>query len=352
MRSVPQLHSLSVEALNPDLPFLEAHCWEIVLPSNLSSFRFDLTMTSLVNPDHVELLEAFKSQFWLSRGWFVQCHLRDRGRFFRLSTIQSPIITILYWPDDEVLLGTTTTAVYSNVTHIELWWNLSKSIHAICPNVRSIQLYDPNNDRDEPIYPDVYDILQLSSLEHLIINNNLPITQIRFASALIKSSNNVHILTCPTRWLRVMLDDKRYEWICLLVTIRIRKLIIIDDETVLSDTDLIALCRTFINLQEIAMKMVSVQDLVFLLNTLGQLTMANIELPNNALETVTDITEWIQENTVLLNFVVRKQVTTLNTCKLILWIGSRHTSNSATATNYLRDARSWVNRELMLNRNV
>ncbi len=84
MRSVPQLHSLSVKALNPDLAFLDAYRWEIVLPSNLSSFRFDLTMTLPVNPDHVELLEPFKSQFWLSRGWFVQCHLRDRGRFFRL----------------------------------------------------------------------------------------------------------------------------------------------------------------------------------------------------------------------------------------------------------------------------
>lgn len=345
MRTVPQLHSLSVEALNPDLAFLEAHRWETTLPSNLSSFRFDLTMTLPANPNHVELLEPFKSQFWLSRGWIVQCHLRDQGRFFRLSTIKSPIITLLYWPDDEVLLGTTTKAVYSNVTHLELWWNLSKPTHAICPNVRSIQLYDGDNDRDESFHPDVYDNLQHSSLEHIIINNNLPITQTRFASVLIKSSNNVDMLTCPTRWLRLMLEDKRYEWICLLVTIRIRKLIIINDDSVLSDIDLIAFCRTFINLQEITTNMVSVQDLFFLLNTLEQLTMTNIELPNNTLEIVTDITKWIQENTILLDFVVRKQVTTLNTCKLILWIGSRH------ATNYLRDA-SWVNRELMLNRNL
>jgi len=330
---VPQLHLLSLEALNPDLAFLDAHRWETALPPNLSSFRFDLTMTLPENPDHLQLLEPFKSQFWLSRGWFVQCRLRDRGRFFRLSTIQSPIITFFYWPDDEVLLDSTTTTIYPNVTHIDLWWNLSKSTQSICPNVRSIQLYGAGNDKDEPFHPNVCNILQCPSLEHIIINNNLPITQIRFASVLLKSSDHIQMLTCSTRWLHLILESKQYEWICLLITIHIRKLIIADDDMVLSGTDLIAFCRTFINLQEITMKMESTQDLLFLLNTLKQLSMATIKLPRIVLENVTDITKWIQENTILVDFIVHKQVTTLDTCKLILWIGLHRTSNSSETRN-------------------
>ncbi len=333
---MPQLHSLSLEAINPDLAFLEAHRWETIVPPNLISFRFDLTMTLSPNPDHLELLEPFKTQFWLSRGWFVQCHLRDQGRYFRLSTTQSPIITILYWPDDEVLVGSTTTAVYSNVTHVELWWNLSKSTQAICPNVRSIQLYGGGgSDQNEPFHPNVCDILQCPSFEHIIINDNLPITQTRFASVLVKSSDNVHMLTCSAHWLHLILEYKQYEWICLLITIRIRKLIIVDGELVLSHTELIAFCRTFINLQEITMKMESAQDLFFLLNILKQLTMATITLPRIALENVTDIVKWIQENTTLVDFIAFTQEITLETCKLNLWIGSRCTSNSLEIRNHL-----------------
>ncbi|CAF4682647.1 unnamed protein product, partial [Rotaria sp. Silwood2] len=327
LRSLTELHSLSLEALNPELEFLQAYRWETVLPSKLFSFRFDITMTLPTNPDHLELLEPFKSQYWISRGWFVQCRLRDRGRFFRLSTIQSPIITILYWPDDEILLDSTITAVYSNVTHIELWWNLSKSTQAICPNVRSIQLYGAGNNKDEPVHPNILAILQNPSLEHIIINNNLPITHIRFASILGKSSDNIQTLTCSANWLLLMLEDKQFEWICLLTTMRIRKLIVNADDYIVSNTNLIAFCRTFINLQEITMKMKSKEDFIFLLNTLENLTMANIELPSIALDNITNNMKFIEENTILVDFVIRKQVISLDTCRLILWIGSRRTSN-------------------------
>ncbi|CAF1009097.1 unnamed protein product [Rotaria sp. Silwood1] len=327
LRSLTELHSLSLEALNPELEFLQARRWETVLPLKLSVFRFDLTMTLPSNPDHLELFEPFKSQYWVSRGWFVQCRLRDRGRFFRLSTIQSPIITILYWPDDEVLLDSSTTTVYSNVTHIELWWNLSKSTQAICPNVRSIQLYGAGNSKDEPVHRNIFDILQNPSLEHIIINDNLPITHTRFASIFDISSDNIQTLTCSARWLLSMLEHKQYEWICLLTTIRIRKLIINSDDIIVSETNLIAFCRTFINLHEITMKMKSKEDLFFLLNILENLTMANIELPSIAFDNITDNRKLIEENTILVDFVVRKQIISLDTCRLILWIGSRRISN-------------------------
>ncbi|CAF2745227.1 unnamed protein product [Rotaria sp. Silwood2] len=329
LRNLTELESLSLEALNPDIGFLEAHRWETVLPAKLSSFRFDLTMTLPTNPDHLQLLEPFKSQYWVSRCWFVQCRLRDRGRFFRLSTIKSPIVTILNWPDDEVLLDSPSTTVYSNVTHIELWWNLSKSAQAICPNVRSIQFYGAVNDQNEAVHPNIVDILQNSSLEHIIINDNLPINHIRFATILYKSSNNIEMLTCSTRWLLFMLEYKQYEWICLLTIMRIRKLVVNSDEHVLSFTNLIAFCRTFINLQEITMKMETTEDMCFLLNTLENLTMANIELPNIVLSNITNNMRLIKDNTILVDFVIRKQVTSLDTCKLILWIGPRHNSDLA-----------------------
>ncbi|CAF1480853.1 unnamed protein product [Rotaria sp. Silwood1] len=329
LRNLTELQSLSLEALNPDIGFLEAHRWETVLPTKLSSFRFDLTMALPTNPDHLQLLEPFKSQYWVSRCWFVQCRLRDRGRFFRLSTIKSPIVTILNWPDDEVLLDSPSTTVYSNVTHIELWWNLSKSAQAICPNVRSIQFYGAVNDQNEAVHPNIVDILQNSSLKHIIINDNLPINHIRFATILCKSSNNIQMLTCSANWLLFMLEYKQYEWICLLTTMRIRKLVVNSDEHVLSNTNLIAFCRTFINLQEITMKMETTEDMFFLLNTLENLTMANIELPNIVLGNITDNMRLIKDNTILVDFVIRKQVTSLDTCKLILWIGPRHNSDLA-----------------------
>lgn len=55
--------------------------------------------------------------------------------------------------------------------------------------------------------------------------------------------------------------------------------------------------------------------------------MANITLLNRNLQTNIDISKWIEENTILQHFLVQKQITTLNTCKLLLWIASRCTSN-------------------------
>lgn len=307
-----------MEAFNPDMPFLEAHRWEMVLPLNLSSFRFDLTTPLPINSSHTELLQSFQSKFWICRGWFVQCRSRDGGRFYRLSTVQSPIITTLYCPDDELLLGTPTTTIYHHVTHIQLWWNLSKSTYSICPNVRSIQFYGTGSNNDEPIDPNVCTILQCPSLEHLIINSDLPINSSRFGSALIQSSINVHQLTCSTSWLRNMLQDQQ---VCLLVTIRIRKLILTKDETDLSHEDLIAFCRTFINLHELTMVLPSAEDFFFLLDNLGQLTMVNIQLTHDALASITDLTKWIEDNTILRNFVVQKQVNALNMCNIIVWTG-------------------------------
>ncbi len=83
------------------------------------------------------------------------------------------------------------------------------------------------------------------------------------------------------------------------------------------------------------MDMVSAQDLFFLLNTVEQLTMASITLPKTDVNNVTNITQWIQQNTILLDFVVHKQETDLYTCKLIFWIGSRRTSKSLRTTNDL-----------------
>ena len=323
--------------MNPDPPFLESYSWENALPSNLSSFRFDLTMTLPLKPNPLELLPTFQNQYWISRGWFVQCYLRDHGRYFRLSTIQTPIIHILYWPDDELLLGNPIIAIYRNVTHLELWWNLSKWTIAICPNVRSIQLYGATNEGDKPFHSSVCDLLRCPSLKHLIINNNLPITQRRFGSVLLQSSDNVGTLTCSTTWLRPMLEEKDNEWICLLITIRIKKLILIDDETVLSYQNLIAFSRTFFNLQELTMSLLSQEHFFFLLNTLKQLTMVNIQLTNDILTNITDMTKWIEDNTILRDFIVRKEMLTVNKYQIILWIGSHRTSDWITIANYFRE---------------
>ncbi|CAF4548221.1 unnamed protein product, partial [Rotaria magnacalcarata] len=57
------------------------------------------------------------------------------------------------------------------------------------------------------------------------------------------------------------------------------------------------------------------------------LTMANITLPSTVFDDMTDYRKMIEENTILDNFVVRKQTTSTDICKLLLWIGSRHNLN-------------------------
>ena len=308
--------------------FFDAHQWEANLPVNLSSFHFDLAITSLVGPDHLSLLKPFKSDYWTSRGWFVQCHTRDRGRFFRLSTSQSPIVNLLYWPDDEILLDSKSIIRYSRVTHVELWWNLSKSTQSICPHVRSIQFYGVDNGEIETIiHPNVRDLLNVSSFEHIIIDNDLPISPTRLAQLLAKSSDRVHILTCSTHWLHSLFETRDNECICLLLTMRIRKLVLNNTDLVLSYADLIAFARTFINLQEISMKLLSIEELVFVLNVLRQLTMASIELPNTELTNITDLTQWIIENTVFRDFTIEKRAGELDSSKILLWIGSHNRTN-------------------------
>ncbi|CAF1116859.1 unnamed protein product [Adineta ricciae] len=327
LRHVPQLHTLIIEALNPDLLFFDAHQWEANLSANLSSFRFDLTTTSPVGLDHLSLLKLFKSDYWTSRGWFVQCHTRDRGRFFRLSTSQSPIINLLYWPDDEILVDSTSIIRYPHVTYVELWWNLSKSTQSICPHVRSIQFYGANIGEIETIHPNVLDLLNASSFEHIIIDNDVPISPTRLAHLLAKSSDRVSILTCSTHWLHSLFETRDNECICLLLTMRIRKLILNNSDLVLSYADLISFARTFINLQEISMKLVSVEEMAFLLNVLRQLTMASIELPDTELRNITNLTQWIIENTVFRNFTIEKRAGGLDSSKILLWIGSHNRSN-------------------------
>ncbi|CAF4449537.1 unnamed protein product, partial [Adineta steineri] len=111
----------------------------------------------------------------------------------------------------------------------------------------------------------------------------------------------------------------------------------------------IAFSRTFINLEEITIKLDSSEDMFFLLNILRQLTMANIELPNITINNVTDITKWIKENTILLNFIVQTQTTALDTCKIILWIGSRETTNSLTSNDNLYLKHSIINKYISEN---
>ena len=298
------------------------------MPLNLCSFHFDITRTDPFDLNPQELLNSFKNQYWLSRHWLVNCHLRDQGRYFRLFTVQSPLISILYWPDDEIPLESSTNSIrYPHVNHMKLWWNLSKSTNSICPKIDSIELYGAGAGASpqESIDSNVYQILQTSSLEHLIIDDDIPITPKRFGSIFVKSSSNIHILTCSANWLRQLFDDKQNEWICLLLTKRIRKLIISNDnyQPNLISNDLISFCRIFINLHEITIHLETIEHLCFLLNILTQLTMARITLPNSIIETI-DFNQWIQQNTILENFLLQQD---LNTCILILWIEPNSTTN-------------------------
>ena len=51
--------------------------------------------------------------------------------------------------------------------------------------------------------------------------------------------------------------------------------------------------------------------------------MARITLPNSIIETI-DFNQWIQQNTILENFLLQQD---LNTCILILWIEPNSTTN-------------------------
>lgn len=335
LSNLPELHFLSVEAVNPALEFLEAQQWENILPPKLSIFRFDFHMTLIEHPGHETLLKEFKSHFWISRGWFVQCNLRNNGQYFRLFTTDSPIITNFYWPDDEILFDSTDTLVYPYVTHTELWWNLSKTTYSICPNIRSIRFYGNDNHNDESIHPNVLKMLRSPSFEHIIIIGEIQINHERFASILINSSINVQKLTCTSYWLITMLEEKQFEWIRLLTTMSIRKLVVVDDGHTISNQHLISFCQTFINLTEVTMSMASKEDLFFLLNTLENLTMANIKLLPAILDDITDYRKMIKENTVLDNFAIYKHLTAFNNCSLLLWIGSRCTSHLMRTKNRL-----------------
>ena len=334
LTSVPQLHSLAVQTFDPDFAFVEAHRWEAALPSHLLSFRFDLTITCPENLPHLELFLPFKSSFWLSRRWIVRCHLRDRGHYFRLFTVPSPISRILYWPDDEIRLDSDSAAAaaaaitidYPKVTQLELWWNLSKPIQCLCSHVQSVQLYGANDDSDEPIHPDVDQILRSASLKHLIINENLPVSPMRFASALVRSSTRVNRLTCSWNWLHPIVDRKENEWICFLITMRIRQLTVMNNEIFHFNGALIAFCRTFVNVERLTMRLESLDDFLFIVNTLKQLVSLEIDLPCAILTMSTEINEWLREKSSLDNFVVHKQPITLETYKILLWIGSRRAS--------------------------
>src|SRR5690606_3271609 len=115
---------------------------------------------------------------------------------------------------------------------------------------------------------------------------------------LLESSNNVYILTCSAQWLVIILEKEKYEWICQLLSMRIRKLILDDNEIVLSDRNLMKFCQTFINLKELTMEIETPHDLFFLLNNLKNLTKANIELLTVLNDNI-QINKWIQDNTIL-----------------------------------------------------
>ncbi|CAF2640874.1 unnamed protein product [Rotaria sp. Silwood2] len=63
--------------------------------------------------------------------------------------------------------------------------------------------------------------------------------------------------------------------------------------------------------------------------------MANIELSSIALDNITNNMTLIEQNTILVDFVIHKQVISLDTCRLILWIGSRQASNLQRTKNDL-----------------
>ena len=306
------LRSLAIEGKTLQVDFLDARRWEETLPKTLRSFRFDLMI--IQEDDHPEarlLLEAFKRPFWISRRWFVRCHLRDQGRYTRLSTVHSPTIRTLFWPDDELLLDPTTTIVYPRVTDLHLWWNVARSAQVECPRLQSVHLYGATENPEEPIHPEIVELLRIPSLRHLLVEENLPLGQQRFGGLLSQCSSNVDRLTCSTDWLRPILVGKDFERICLLLTLRIRRLTLTGD-----GFDLVAFARTFVNLEELTMKLPSMDQLRFLLNALRRLTKVEVEFPPG-------IVDRIDNETTLDGFLVQKSTNS----RLTLWIGSRRTSS-------------------------
>ena len=307
LTSLSSLRSLAIEGQNLQVDFLDARRWEETLPKTLRSFRFDLMI--IQEDDHSDprqLLDAFKRPFWISRRWLVRCHLRDQGRYTRLATVRSPMIRTLFWPDDELLLDPTTKIVYPRVTDLHLWWNVARSTQVDCPRLESVHLYGASENPEEPIHPEIFELLRSPSLKHLLVEENVPLSQQRFGWLLDKCSSNVDRLTCSTDWLRPILVVKDFERVCLLLTLRIRRLTLTGD-----GFDLIAFARTFVNLEELTMKLPSMDQLRFLLNALRRLTKIEVEMPPGTVDPLADDC-LVQQST---------------NSRWTLWIGSRRTSS-------------------------
>ena len=63
--------------------------------------------------------------------------------------------------------------VYSNVRHLELWWNLSKSLQSECLRLESIHCYAIENNVYDRIHPEICQLLQNQSLKHFYYRSEL-----------------------------------------------------------------------------------------------------------------------------------------------------------------------------------
>ena len=308
LSNLSSLRSLVVEGQSVQLAFVEAQRWEACLPRSLISFRFDLMVIQLDDLDPRALLEAFQSPFWLSRRWFVQCSLRDQGRYARLCTVHSPPARSLYWPDDEVLLASTpTTLVYPRVVDLYLWWNVARAVGGRCPRLRTLHLHGITLNPDEDIHPEILELLRTPSLKHLVIEENSPLSQRRFISLLSQCSETVDQFTCSTAWLRPILDQKHYQRLSLLLALRLRHLTLRG-----VGLDLVAFSRTFLNLESLTLELSSLPDLLFLLHTLQRLTTLDVDfvLPPADLSVVeTNLTDVLVQQ--------------LSSSRWLIWLGGR-----------------------------
>ncbi|CAF1287479.1 unnamed protein product [Adineta ricciae] len=307
--------------------------WEDLLRRylpQLEDFRFK-SHPSLGNVTPTQVISAFQTPFWLhEHQWIVHCDFHGILNQHHRNVINIHLYTLPY-PDDQFHLTTSTKSLtkhskdaFQSVKDLYLSMDSDMSTHLLehfyFPDLDSLTI------RNLHQFPSLIDLINLSHIKHLTIEQNNPIQPQEFFSHILVYSINLRSLKISWHSLMEITREFTDQNICSILKKQIKHLHVFDSATKIvpdKGKQVECLIKLFSkNLEKLNVHVPSLDTIALLLNKMLKLNSMAAEYESNSNKMDSDLLlPWLTENVPKLkNFTHQIRYTSKSRVQLLFWL--------------------------------
>ncbi len=318
------------------IAFIHGERWEHLIRTylpQLKEFHFKIH-PHIDNINIQQLLGRFQTQFWRKeKQWFIHCDLDQPPSIGYTNTLWNVHLYTLPYSDEQFYLSLSTNTItnickneYSTIKNLYLsidrYYDKKIIERYYFPNLSSLTI------RNLHKLVSIDNLINLSQIEHLTIEQNNAISSEHFYSYILIHSRKLYSLELSWHTLEEITNNFTDQQVCALLNKQIKNLNLLNmipnnDEDIRKRIEILSQLFST-NLEKLCLSVTSMDYIPLVLNEMPKLYSVQIECHSfNTTMTDNELLLWLSKNVPrLTNFTYQIRLVTETRVCLLLWIAN------------------------------